>query len=127
CFADQHQERGLESVLGIVLAVEDPRADAQDEGAVPPDEVPERALVGIVDEAFQEPAVRVIAGVGWADNRANESQNRVGSRAGHVVGTSARCWVPYYFRGGDLLFSVFGEILAEVTAKPEGREPGVRT
>ena len=60
----QHQEGGLEGVLGVVMAVEDPAADAQDQRAVPVQEGCERGLVAAQGEALEQfPVARAGAAV----------------------------------------------------------------
>jgi hypothetical protein len=48
--ADQDEEGGLEGVGGVGLVLQDAAADAQDHGAVPPDQGREGRLVAVVQE-----------------------------------------------------------------------------
>jgi hypothetical protein len=56
--AEQDQEDGLESVLGVVGVAEQPVADVPDQGTVPADEKLEGGFVALDREAFQELAIR---------------------------------------------------------------------
>ncbi len=57
----QHQERGLESILGVVLVVEDGPADAPDKSAVAVHESRERFLLAVNGEAGQQLGIAVVA------------------------------------------------------------------
>ena len=48
CLADQHQERGLEGILGVMLVAEDGQADAPDQRLVPLDQRREGELGHLV-------------------------------------------------------------------------------
>ncbi len=56
--AGEHEERGLERVLGIVGVAEDASADTPDHGAVTHDEGLERRLVAVGGEPLEELAIR---------------------------------------------------------------------
>ena len=61
--AHQHQERGLESVVGVVTVVQQAPAHAEHHWAMPPYQRREGCLVALVGEPFEElPIARLIVG-----------------------------------------------------------------
>jgi hypothetical protein len=56
--ADEHQEGGLEGVLGVLPVGEGAATDPPDHRAVAADEVGERGLVPALDEARQQLLIR---------------------------------------------------------------------
>ena len=61
--ADQHQERGLEGVVGVVRVAQDAPADAQHHGSVPAHEDGKGGLVMPGQETLEQLAVRQVAAV----------------------------------------------------------------
>ena len=60
--AGQHQEGGLEGVLGIVLVAQDVTADAPDEPSVPLDQGGEGVFLVVGREALQQLRVAQVSG-----------------------------------------------------------------
>src|SRR5438874_2326038 len=61
--AHQHEKRRLKRVLGIVMMVQDPPANAQHHGGMPSDQRRKRRLIALSDKALQKLAVAYV-GVG---------------------------------------------------------------
>src|SRR5262249_31971038 len=77
----QHEEGGLEGVLGVVAVAEQPAADAEHHRAVPLHQPAEGQFVALSEEPVEQLAVRgVLAG---ADETADVEQNGIRVFTGH--------------------------------------------
>ena len=59
---EQHQERGLEGVVGVGAVTQQPAADAQHHRPVPADDGGERLLVAVAGEQVEQLAVGPLGG-----------------------------------------------------------------
>ena len=71
CFANEHQERRLEGVVGVVGVAEHTPADAQDHGPMPLNEQCERRAVAVDHELPQQLGIRENSGVRGASDLAD--------------------------------------------------------
>jgi hypothetical protein len=84
--ASEQQERGLESVFGVVIVAEHLPTDAPNERAVAADQLGERVAVAVGGEAGEQIGV----GVGRVPARADEVQERCERSAGHPTAPGGR-------------------------------------
>jgi hypothetical protein len=83
CLPGEGEEGGLEGVLGVLPVAQEPAADAEHHGAVPPDEHLEGGLVAAGGEPFEEVAVLEAAVRPPGDETAQVTEDVVRRAWGH--------------------------------------------